>query len=210
MTNAVLMNPNSSAPHISFYEESVKDNEASKEDGQARFKNVYMIRVRQVGSKDFIVKNADEWLEHIEKIKQFPPDWISAFKRGYEAYKNDQEIPVEGFAIKMWPAINKAMADTVLAAGVRTVEELAAANEETLKRIGIGARQLQNDARAWRDSAKNTGIVSTELSNLRAENEQRKEREKDLLTRIDELARQVQGLQRTTKPQEDDFLSTGT
>jgi len=208
MTSPVLMNPNATAPHITFFEESVPDREATDREGSARFRTVHMIRVRQVGSKDFIVKNAEEWLEHVEKIKQFPPDWISMFRRAYEAYLQGQELPVEGTPIKLWSPLSKAMADQIIAAGVRTVEELAAANEETLKRVGIGARQLQNQARAWRDTAKSTGVVSGELAKLRAENEQRKERESDLLKRIEELAAQVARMQRPK--QEDDFLSTGT
>lgn len=210
MTNAVLMNGNVSPPHISFFEDSTEDREASLKDGQARFKTVYVIRVRQAGSKDGIEKNAEEWLEHVERIKQFPDEWIVKFRAMFEAFKKGQEPTPFGTSVKLWPAVSKAQAQTLVAAGVLTVEDLATANEATLMRIGIGARNLQNQARAWRDTAQATGVVANELDALRVKDAQKDDTIADLRARIDELAAELRGSKKKKTATEDDFLATGT
>ena len=63
----------------------------------------------------------------------------------------------------MCPAQVKAILD----ANVRTVEDLAVANESTLAAIGMGARSLKEKAQAWLDSASSTGKTAEELDELR-------------------------------------------
>lgn len=65
----------------------------------------------------------------------------------YERWKSGQEIPENGWALRHWNALSPAQLKTCLAANVRTVEDLAALNDEGVKRLGIGGLQLVRLAR---------------------------------------------------------------
>jgi predicted RecB family nuclease len=54
---------------------------------------------------------------------------------------------------------------TLLDINVRTVEELAAANEETLNRVGMGGRALKQKAIIWLESSKRSAESLTEEVN---------------------------------------------
>lgn len=67
----------------------------------------------------------------------------------YEAWLEGNEEPEFGFALKNWPHITPAMVKNCIRAGVRTVEELAEANESTLGQIGMGSVALKQKAQAY-------------------------------------------------------------
>jgi hypothetical protein len=71
---------------------------------------------------------------------------VDLYQQALENYKQSRETPEQGIAIKDWPGASPAQIKTLLDINVRTVEELAAANEETLMRIGMGGRALKQKA----------------------------------------------------------------
>ena len=91
--------------------------------------------------------------------------------------------PVNGFPIREWPGVNRAMAENMIAVGIMAVEDLASANEETLQRIGMGARGLQQKARAWLET-KSGGVNPEEVAALRSQLEDREARIKSLEDRF--------------------------
>ena len=54
--------------------------------------------------------------------------------------------------MRQWPSLSKAQAENLIAAGVRTVEDVAAMNEPTMQRVGMGARELKGKAKAYVES----------------------------------------------------------
>ena len=91
------------------------------------------------------------------------------FQDQYDAWKRGEEAPLEGTNIKSWPQISKQMAETMWRFNVRTIEDLASANDSTLDSIGAGARMLQQQAQSWLEAANNTGKVSEELRESRTQ-----------------------------------------
>jgi hypothetical protein len=59
---------------------------------------------------------------------------------------------------------------SLLDAKVRTVEDLAQANEETIAMLGMGGRALKDKAVSWLQSANSTGKVTEELAAMRVAN----------------------------------------
>ena len=157
-------------PYVIFETRVVEDRQASTEQGRFVGKDVNYAIVTPSGSKDRIEKVAEEWLAGLEEgVRQdrIPGEWLEAYHRKYKAWCESRELPEDGTAIAAWPAISPAQVKAILDANVRTVEDLAAANESTLASIGMGARALKEKAQAWLDTASSTGKTAEELDELR-------------------------------------------
>lgn len=157
-------------PYVTFETRVVEDRHASTEQGRFVGKDVNYAIVTPSGSKDRIEKVAEEWLAGLEEgVRQdrIPGEWLEAYRRKYAAWCESREIPEDGTAIAAWPAVSPAQVKSILDANVRTVEDLAVANESTLTAIGMGARALKEKAQAWLDTAKSTGKTAEELDELR-------------------------------------------
>jgi hypothetical protein len=109
----------------------------------------------------------------------------------YEAWKEGREIAVNGTDIKNWPGVTPAQLKMCLAAVVRTVEDLANANADTLRKLGMGSYALKEKAAAYLDAAttnKNSEAVSAlkiELAALRKTIEDRDSQIEELLSDSD-------------------------
>lgn len=180
-------------PHIRFENSPVEKRKLVEEGGGVYYVDVDFAYVTPIGSKDTVVKEVIPWLKHLEfEANQTPPrferDWLTQIRDAYERWKRNEEVPVQGTAIKNWPVATKTEAKILLDVGIRTVEDLVVANEETLTRIGMGARSLQQRGRDWMEGKKNLGPIvekmdalvgkvngmETHMTNLLAENMQLK------------------------------------
>ena len=155
-------------PYVTFEERSIEDRAQSIAKGRRVDRAVDWAILRQSGSKDNVEVEASVWLAGLDKDPNMVPLWADKFKADYERWKKGQEATPDGTHVSQWPAISKAEATTLIACNVRTVEDLASANEPTLVRIGIGARNLQNKAKEWLKVADGTGRAAEELAALRA------------------------------------------
>lgn len=173
-------------PYIEFEDRSVEDRNATIASGHLVMKSEHFVVVRAIGSRDSIEFPALAWLDQQDKQAQMgrlSPEWASMYRRKYDAWCNGLEGPVNGFPIRDWSSVNRAMAESLISIGVCSVEDLANANEETLARAGMGARTLQQKAKAFLES-KNGGVNAEEVAALRAEVESKDERIKSLEQRL--------------------------
>ncbi|HZT03693.1 MAG TPA: helix-hairpin-helix domain-containing protein [Steroidobacteraceae bacterium] len=193
-------------PYIQFREDYAEDREETLKQGRYVSRPVHLVIIRQAGSKDSVEKLAEEWLETLPRNPNMRPEWVDAYRKAYKTWKEDRSVDtvVQGTHVRLWPAISKPMADALLNAQCRTVEDLASANEETIGRVGIGARELQQKARAWLEAAQNTGKVAEEVLVLRAKAEADSERIKALEARLSAMAAGIVNKPKTVTP-EDDF-----
>lgn len=174
-------------PYVQFEYRSVEDREASEKEGHFVGKDVIFVLVTPAGTRDRIEREVDDWLNSLDEgIKQerIPAFWGQAYRKALEDFKESRETPEFGTPIKDWPSVSASQVKLLLDINVRTVEQLAEANEETVQRIGMGGRALKAKAQAWLDSSKDTGKVASELEALREEIKALKtrddEREKEL------------------------------
>ena len=154
-------------PYVTFEQRAVEDRNASIAAGGMVMKDVDFVIVRQIGSKDTHEKNALEWLSDIDRSAasgQYPMEWARHFRDKYQAYKAGQDEPELGLSVKQWPSLSKAQVENLLSAGVRTVEDIAGMNEPTMRKVGMGARELQKKARTYletRDANKATEMITS-------------------------------------------------
>lgn len=157
-------------PHIDFETRAVLNRAKSEAEGHACYDNVDFVLVTPTGGKDRREVVASEWLKHVENLANngsYERAWIPLFRNAYEEWKKGNAIPEFGTPLKMWPPATPAEIAQCMAVNVRTVEDLAAANEEALARIGMGGRALKDKAQTWLRQAKESGKVSEEVASLK-------------------------------------------
>lgn len=184
-------------PYVQFETRSVEDREATLKAGHYVGTDVIFAIVTPAGTRDRIEREATDWLANIEegvKQERIPSFWLDAYRRRLEDYKNSRETPEEGTSIIDWPSASPSQIKTLIDINVRTIEELAAANEETVQRIGMGGRALKEKARAWLDASKDNGQVAEEIAQLRVRNEELERRDEEREQRLAALEKQLEGL----------------
>lgn len=195
-------------PLVIFREDFVEDRDASQKAGHMVTRPINTVILRQPGARDTVEKVAEEWLETLSRNRDMRPEWVQAYKNHFIEWQKDRssDAAVIGTHIKLWPAIDKKFAELFLNAGVRTVEDLAQANEELIARIGIGGREWQYKARKWLETSKNVGTVVEEVLALKAKEEANKAKIKELEEKLMLMSAGVRPGQtpKTVSP-EDDF-----
>lgn len=202
-----LFAPDGRPPYVVFEERPIEDRSATEKTGSPQFISQDWVVVRQVGSKDSFEKPAREWLDSLRHNPAMRPEWVISFKAQYADYKAGTEATPDGLPVRLCPLFTRAQAETLVAAGLRTVEDLAHAPEPALMRIGIDARGMQNRAREWITSAGDTGKVAHELTNVKEENKSLKERVAQLELLFAQL-RATSVPRQAGQTQHDDFLGT--
>jgi hypothetical protein len=90
------------------------------------------------------------------------------YPNAYQAFKGREGKPVvEGFPIEQWPQVTRALSMTLRAAGIHTVEALAAVHDGNIGKIGNNAHELRAKAKAFLDTAKDAAAAQS----LAAENQ---------------------------------------
>lgn len=179
--------------YVTFERRAVEDRQATLETGHYVAKDVDYALITPMGSKDRIERIVVEWMENLEqqaKEQRIPFEWIRAYKEAYAAWKEDRTIPENGYSIMNWAAASPSQIKQLLDIRVRTVEDLAVANEETIARLGMGGRALKQRAVDFLSSM-DASKVSGEMEKLRQENESLKVRNESIEAQLLELNAKV-------------------
>ena len=155
--------------YIEFELIAEEDRDATIAQGMPVFKDVEIAHLTPAGNQGTLVlqkiitpEQLDEW-RYGDRGRQGPvPYYIQA----YEAWKAGLDIPANGLDGKNWPGVTPAQLKTCQEAGVRTVEDLAAANADTIRRLGMGGLSLVEKAKVYLDNAE-TNKAAEEISALR-------------------------------------------
>lgn len=185
-------------PFATFEMRTVEDREASLAAGHYVGKEIAFAIITPAGSKDRIEKNADEWLKDLqEAVNQgrFNPQWLSSYRSIYKDWSEGREVPESGTAILTWPAISRSQQEAILNANIRTVEDLAEANEPAMNSIGMGARALKAQAIAWLEASQGTGKLAGKLEKLQIENDGLKAVNQALSDQVKSLQADIKTLQ---------------
>ena len=184
-------------PYVQFEVQSVEDRGASLQQGHYITKDVVFAVVTPAGSKDRIPRQADDWFAQLEQQVQegrFSREWLNHYKAAYDAFKSDREPPLHGTSIRYLTVLSPAQVQLCLNFSVRTIEDLAAANEETLGRLGMGARMLKQKAIEWLESSKTVGQQVEKITALQQRNTDLEELVKIQGEKITALTTQVEAL----------------
>lgn len=148
------------------------------ESGAQVFVDVDHVLVTPQGSHDQLDVEAEAWISGKEQMRD---TFARQYRDEYNAWKEGKEPVVNGTDIKMWPSISPAELKTLQAARVRSVEELAGANDGVIKMLGMGGTTLVERAKAWLASTGSNGKVAAMVEDLQAQinNMQQQMAEKD-------------------------------
>ena len=181
-------------PYVSFEVRSVEHRAASIEAGHYKTRDEDFAVITPQGSKDRTERVAKEWFAQMEEQVQqqrMPGEWLRQFRGAFDMWKAGKELPLNGTPILTWPVLSPSQVRSCIDAHVRTVEDLAVANEQTIAQIGMGGRALKDKAVAWMTTAKGTGKVTEEMAALRASLADANDRNEKLQAQLTALAAKV-------------------
>lgn len=160
---------NERPPYVSFEVRPVEDRAASEKAGHYVSRDVDFVSITRPGSRDSLDKEALVWLAECRekaRLKQMPQEWYVAFKGAYDAWKEGEELPEQGTPIKGWPVLSPGAQRTLIAAGIRTVEDLAELPDSEFSAVGTGAMGYKQKAKAWLVAAEGTGKAAAQIEAL--------------------------------------------
>jgi len=179
--------------YVEFELRPEEDREETIAQGMPVFKDVEFAMITMPGGGLVVDKPINEALLHEWKNgdnRRKPPSPFAY--RAYEAWKEGREAPVNGTDLKNWPGVTPAQLKTCQNATVRTIEDLAEANADTIRKLGMGGVAMMEKAKAYLASA-NQNKTSEEVSALMvkldalSDTVKRKDEQiSDLLERLDE------------------------
>mgnify|MGYP003635165333 FL=1 len=179
--------------YVEFELRPEEDREETIAQGMPVFKDVEFAMITMPGGGLVVDKPINEALlnewKHGDNRRKPPSPFAH---RAYEAWKEGREAPVNGTDLKNWPGVTPAQLKTCQNATVRTIEDLAAANADTIRKLGMGGVAMMEKAKAYLASA-NQNKTSEEVSALMVKLEalsdtvkRKDEQISDLLERLDE------------------------
>jgi len=163
--------------YVRFERRAVTDSERTLSEGHHVSKDEDYALITPPYSKDVVEKKVAAWFMSVEKnvrAGRIPQKHLELWKESYRRWQDGQEPPVDGTPIKDWSSVSPAQCKNLLNAGCRSVEDLAQANDEAMRRLGMGAHDLKNKARAWLQAAKDHGPLTMQIASLEKENDQLK------------------------------------
>ena len=175
-------------PFVEFKRVALPDPVNTEKLGRRMTKDVDFAFIMQPGSRDQVERVATDWLAML-KNKQlsgaadaYPDEWVTAFHKKYEAWKEGHDAPLNGTSVREWPVLSPAEAENFIALRVMTIEDVAAMTEDAMSRVGMGSRALRDKAREWLAGKDAAGQLAEENKTLKAALAELMERVKQLET----------------------------
>jgi hypothetical protein len=198
---------------VRFKRVAVEDKVESLKQGRYVGKDVDYALVTPPYSKDVIEMKVETWSTNLKADVtngRIPKDWADHYFAAYDSWKKGEELPPVGTPIRGWGIISPAQQEMLVRINIFTVEDLAAANDEGLRRIGMGARELQSKAITWIAQLKDKGPLSIELTATREENRLLKATVEELQKKLDSINARLDSMPAQQEPQQtitaDDIL----
>ena len=144
-------------PHVVYERRAEEDRAASIEQGRYVSRDVDYAIVTPAGSKDRVERVVSDWFLMLAgevKAERWPQVWLDQLRAGYDSWTRGQTPPESGTPLSTWPALSPAQVKNWAQIGIRTIEELAEANEEALSAYGMGSRDMKSRAGLFLENAK--------------------------------------------------------
>lgn len=157
---------------VKFYINPVKNNVKSEEAGRPIFEDVEFIS---------IVSPADSTSKIDRKASEKDRD---RFHRQYAAFKRGESEKIEGTPLEEWAQLTRSQVEEMRYQGFRVVEQVAAANDSQVQKMGPGGYGLREKAKAFVAYAKDTAKAQKDAE----ENAHLKQQIEDLRQQIADLS----------------------
>lgn len=186
--------------YVRFVRRPVEDKAASLAAGHYIAKDVDWALITPPYSKDVVELKVEAWLKNLVLDVQndrLPKAWADSYRDAYDKWKRGEEMPLNGTAIRGWGMIGPAQQETLVRMNILTVEDLAAVNDEGIRRIGMGAIDLKNKATAWIQQNKDRGPLVQEVAAVKAENAALRVSVQGLTDQVERLMQQLKSTSTT-------------
>lgn len=194
--------------YVRFERRAVEDKSASVREGRFVSKDLDFALVTPPYSRDVFEQVAKDWFAQMKRevaARRLPAEWYERYVDSYERWKRGEEMPLNGTPIKGWGVLSPAQQKNLITLNILTVEDLAAVNDEGIRRIGMGGSELRDRAKAWLSQTKDKGPLTMENAALKAENRALKAQLEQLDARVKDLAGRLEVIQRGGLDREQHF-----
>jgi len=161
--------------YVKFEIRAVKDGPASLAAGHYVSKDEEWALISALGSTDIVPKRAEKWFDIVEanvSRGREPAKHLDMYREIYNRWKKGLDAPLNGSSLKNWNALSPAQCENLINVGLRTIEDVAQAPDEAMRRYGLGIQDLKNKAKAWLQAAKDHGPLAEEVTQLKSQNKQ--------------------------------------
>jgi len=143
----------------------------TKEEGRPIYDDMEIVEIRTAGDRNSIKVFPAHEISHHAELEDGgsgdPVTYAMRFQAQYDRFKAGHTQAQSGTPLEEAPFLIQAKRLELKAVHVHTVEALASLDGGPLKALGIGGRELKNQAQAYLDNAKG----SADVTRLAAENE---------------------------------------
>lgn len=137
------------------------------------YERVTETEARDVEEIEYELERTTPWLDQLrERLHhgRISKRYFDACMQAYERWKANEDSPVDGIPLTQWNGANPALIKNAMEIGIRSVEEAAQMTEEAITALGMGARQMKQDAQNYlKASDQNMTAAEIAKSNERAE-----------------------------------------
>lgn len=169
-----------------FFTRPVENPIETRKQGRPIFEDREFVEVKFAGNRQTVlVAPAHEKFKQ-RKLANGDTEWITyaqEYQPIYERFKQGLSEQGSGTPLSELPFLTEAKRSELKALNIKSAEALAALDGGPLKMLGMGGRELKNQAQAYLDNA--TG--SADVTRLAAENAAFKTRMEDMQREIEEL-----------------------
>ena len=142
--------------HVEFFIEPVQDVTATREQGRPIFRDEEYVRVRIAGDpKNTMISPAHIALG-IDRETGEQMTYATRFPEHYKLFQQGVTAPVIGTPLAEMPWLTASRIKELQALNIMTVEALSQLDGANLQRLGMGGRELKNQATAWIGKAAGT------------------------------------------------------
>lgn len=162
---------------VQFYAKAKHNPHASKEQGRPVYETVEYADITMPADRNrkLTVRADQEWKRFGNKVVTY----AERFKDHYKRFKASETPIVDGTPLKELPFLTEGQRASLRALDIYTAEQLASLTGQSLKNIGVGGLNLQQQAKAYLDKASGTAdtvAMAARIAEL--------ERERDELQRV--------------------------
>ena len=182
-------------PHIRFETRTEEDRGLSIDAGHIVYKDVDWIIVTPHGARDSNEDRAESWIEKKAQASRqgnYDIELLKQIRKAYEAFKDGKELPIEGTPLAMLSHLfTPSEIANCKTLNILSLEALAACNEEVIARLGMGGREIKHRAQEAVKLSTNGSGEALKISALQQENQDLKDRMRDMEGVIRDLQAQM-------------------
>jgi hypothetical protein len=161
MANADLIVPR-------FFVHTIPDDKATKEKGRPMFKDMECVEVRMAANKQtvavFPAHDVWQW-DEIDGVRQ-PITYAMRWPDQYKRFKANEAQAMSGTPLEELTFLTQAKRSELKALSIYTAEALASLDGQPLKTLGMGGRELKNQAEAYLNRATDSAAVTRMASEI--------------------------------------------